>query len=62
MSTENKTVADLLAFVEREGMVLESARHLSVPNLVDYIASERVEGSWWGQGNCMKVWLGSCVI
>ncbi len=48
MSTENKTVADLLAFVEREGMVLESARHPSVPNLVEYIASERVEGSWWG--------------
>ncbi len=48
MSTENKTVADLLAFVEREGMVLESARHASVPNLVEYIASERVKGSWWG--------------
>jgi len=48
MSTENKTVANLLAFVEREGMVLESARHPSVPNLVEYIAGERVEGSWWG--------------
>ena len=47
MSTDNKKVADLLAFVEREGMVLESARHPSVPNLVEYISSERVEGSWW---------------
>ena len=47
MSTK-KTVVDLLAFVEREGMVLESARRPPVPNLVEYIASERVEGSWWG--------------
>ena len=44
MTRENKTVADLLGFVEREGMVLESARHASVPNLVEYIVSERVEG------------------
>ena len=34
MSTEKKTVSDLLAFVEGVGMVLESARHASVPNLV----------------------------
>ena len=48
MGTENKSVAELLAFVEREGMVLESSRHPSVPNLVEYIAGERVKGSWWG--------------
>lgn len=41
-------VADLLAFLEREGMVLESARHPSVPNLVEHIVGEQVSGSWWG--------------
>jgi hypothetical protein len=41
-------VANLLAFVEREGMVLESARHDSVPNLVRHIVGEPVRGSWWG--------------
>ena len=41
-------VAALLTFVEREGMVLESARHPSVPNLVEQIVGEPVQGSWWG--------------
>ena len=36
--TERETVAGLLAFVQREGMVLESAKHASVPNLVDRLA------------------------
>jgi hypothetical protein len=41
-------INDLLALVEREGMVLESARHESVPNLVQHIVGEPVRGSWWG--------------
>ncbi|MEX2119586.1 MAG: hypothetical protein WD847_08325 [Pirellulales bacterium] len=41
-------VVDLLTLVEREGMVLESARHPSIPNLVEYIVGEPVHGSWWG--------------
>ncbi|MCH7726851.1 MAG: hypothetical protein IH991_10270 [Planctomycetes bacterium] len=46
--TVQERAADLLAFVEREGMVLESARHPSVPNLVEHIVGGRVHGSWWG--------------
>jgi len=56
MSTENKTVSNLLAFVEREGMVLESARHPSVPNLVEYIANERIAGSWWGHSKGHEIY------
>ena len=47
-SAVQEKVASLLAFVEREGMVLESGRHPLVPNLVDHIVGERVAGSWWG--------------
>jgi len=46
--TMQDNLADLLAFVEREGMVLESARHPAVPNLVEQIVGEPVHGSWWG--------------
>ncbi|HUG89747.1 MAG TPA: hypothetical protein VML55_02875 [Planctomycetaceae bacterium] len=47
-SAAQEKLAGLLAFVEREGMVLESGRHASVPNLVDHIVGERVRGTWWG--------------
>lgn len=36
-----------LAFVERHGIVLESARHRSIPSLADAIAEEPIRGSWW---------------
>lgn len=42
------SVEDLLTLVECEGIVLESGRHPSVPNLVQHIVGERVRGSWWG--------------
>jgi hypothetical protein len=38
---------DALAFVEREGIVLQSA-HGRVPNLAEFVAGERIRGSWWG--------------
>ena len=49
-------VAGLLAFVEREGMVLESGRYPSVPNLVDHIVGERVRGSWWGHPKGQEIY------
>ena len=36
-----------LAFVEKRGIVLESARG-PVPSLAETIAGERIRGSWWG--------------
>ena len=41
------TVSDLLQFVRRNGLVLESARG-PVPNLVEAIVGAEVKGSWWG--------------
>jgi hypothetical protein len=41
------TEDEALAFIEREGIVLVSARG-PAPRLVDAIAGETVRGSWWG--------------
>jgi len=41
------TVADALGFVERHGVVLESARHAKIPSLAEAIAGEPIRGSWW---------------
>lgn len=41
------TEQEALAFVERHGVVLVSAKG-KVPRLVDAIAGEPVKGSWWG--------------
>ncbi len=37
---------DALHFVEEHGIVLESA-HGKRPNLAEWIAQERIRGSWW---------------
>lgn len=37
----------ILALVERHGIVLESAKR-SIPNLADMIAGESIPGSYWG--------------
>ena len=39
---------DALGFVRKHGLVLQSAHVGEVPVLVDFIAGERVRGSWWG--------------
>ncbi len=38
---------EAIAFVKRQGVVLESARG-PVPNLAETIAGEPIRGSWWG--------------
>lgn len=40
-------IAATLAWVEAQGVVLQSARG-PVPNVAQYIAGERIRGSWWG--------------
>jgi hypothetical protein len=37
-----------LTWLEREGIVLQSARHPLFPSLVEHIAGEPIAGSWWG--------------
>lgn len=41
------SVAEALGFVERHGVVLESARHAKIPSLAEAIAGEPIRGSWW---------------
>ncbi|HEY6985488.1 MAG TPA: hypothetical protein VH375_05365 [Rhodanobacteraceae bacterium] len=41
------TAAQALRFVERHGIVLESARHATVPSLAEAIAGGPIRGSWW---------------
>jgi hypothetical protein len=42
-----KTPGQALRFVERQGIVLLSARG-PVPNLAEAVAGEPIRGSWWG--------------
>jgi hypothetical protein len=39
--------ADALRFVERHGVVLESARHIRVPSLAEAVAGAPIRGTWW---------------
>jgi hypothetical protein len=41
------TPAQALAFVETHGIVLQSARG-PVPSFAEFVAGERIRGSWWG--------------
>ena len=41
------TAEEALAFVERHGIVLEAARHRSIPSLAEAAAGEPLRGSWW---------------
>ena len=39
--------ADALRFVERHGVVLESAQHIRVPSLAEAVAGAPIRGTWW---------------
>jgi hypothetical protein len=41
------TPRQVLAFIERHGLVLASARHPTVPSLAAAVAGEPITGSWW---------------
>lgn len=41
------TAEQALAFVERHGVVAESAKHTDVPSLASAIAGEPIGGNWW---------------
>jgi hypothetical protein len=45
---------DALAFVEREGIVLQAARG-RVPNLAEFVAGARIRGSWWGHAKGKEI-------
>ena len=35
-------------FIEEHGIVLQSAQHARIPSLAEFIAGEKIRGSWWG--------------
>ena len=41
------TGAQAIRFVERHGVVLESARHAKIPSLAEAVAGAPLKGSWW---------------
>jgi hypothetical protein len=45
-----------LAFVKREGIVLQSARG-RVPNLAEFVAGGPIRGSWWGHAKGNDIFL-----
>ena len=49
------TARQALAFVERRGVVLVSARG-PVPNLVEAIAGDKIRGSWWAHPRARRIY------
>lgn len=49
------TPAQALAFVERHGIVLEAARHATIPVLADAVAGEALQGRWWSHPRSRQV-------
>jgi hypothetical protein len=37
-----------LEWIAQQGIVVQSASHAVFPSLVDFIAGEKIKGSWWG--------------
>jgi hypothetical protein len=50
------TAAEALAFIERHGVVLASAKG-PVPRLTEAIAGEPIKGSWWGHAKGQQIFL-----
>lgn len=48
------TPQEALAFVKGHGVVLESARG-PVPALTEFIAGEKIRGSWWGHRKAPQI-------
>ena len=55
------TARDAIAFVEANGVVLESA-HGRAPSLAETIAGERIRGSWWKHPKAAQILVCSRAI
>src|SRR5204863_5023380 len=49
------TSRQVIAFVRRHGLVLQSAHVGGMPVLADFIAGERIRGSWWGHPKGQRI-------
>jgi len=45
---ERMTKKNPVAFIAEHGVVLQSARHARIPSFVEFVAGEKIRGSWWG--------------
>lgn len=50
-----------LAFVKREGIVLQAARG-RVPNLAEFVAGAPIRGSWWGHPKGKAIFAAANVV
>ena len=50
------TAAEAMAFIERHGVVLVSAKG-PVPRLTEAIAGEPIKGSWWGHPKGQQIFV-----
>jgi hypothetical protein len=41
------TLAQALAFIERHGVVCESAQRGAIPSLAEAVAGSKIRGNWW---------------
>ena len=51
----NSTVADALAFIEKHGVVLASAKG-PAPRLIEAIAGEPITGNWWSHPKASAIY------
>ena len=53
--TQVLTPAEALRFIERHGVVCESARRGAIPALADAIAGEPIRGNWWSHARSREI-------
>lgn len=56
------TAAEALAFVERHGVVLESARRGTIPSLADAVAGEELGGNWWSHASGKRIFAATRAV
>jgi hypothetical protein len=53
---------DPLAFIEEHGLVLQSAQHAQIPSFVEFVAGEKIRGSWWGHAKGREIFRALAVV
>lgn len=56
------TPEQAFAFVERHGIVLESARRGTIPSLADAIAGEELGGNWWSHASGKRIFAATRAV
>ncbi|MCU1277001.1 MAG: hypothetical protein JWM53_547 [bacterium] len=46
---------DAAGFVEKHGVVMQSARHAQIPSLAEHVAGEKIRGSWWAHAKGQQI-------